>query len=116
MSIFKNFFRSKSNKKSEETRNENTSKYMPKIKLPIDESFTINFKSNGGKFLYCENLEEVFENVNHIFEENNFIKVDVNDNENENEMENKLEENKEEQQKEKTGVFDHQIEDSCHIL
>jgi len=72
MSIFKNFFRSKSNKKSEETRNENTSKYMPKIKLPIDESFTINFKSNGGKFLYCENLEEVFENVNHIFEENNW--------------------------------------------
>ena len=72
MSIFKNFFRSKSNKESEETRNENTSKYMPKIKLPIDESFTINFKSNGGKFLYCENLEEVFENVNHIFEENNW--------------------------------------------
>ena len=72
MSIFKNFFRSKSNKESEETRNENTSKYMPKIKLPIDESFTINFKSNVGKFLYCENLEEVFENVNHIFEENNW--------------------------------------------
>ena len=72
MSIFKNFFRSKSNKKSEETRNENTSKYMPIIKLPIDESFTINFKSNGGKFLYCENLEEVFENINHIFEENNW--------------------------------------------
>ena len=72
MSIFKNFFRSKSNKESEETRNENTSKYMPKIKLPIDESFTINFKSNGGKFLYCENLEEDFENVNHIFEENNW--------------------------------------------
>lgn len=45
---------------------------MPQIKLPIDESFTINFKSNGGIFLYCENLEEVFENVNHILEENNW--------------------------------------------
>lgn len=72
MSIFKNFFRSKSQKKTKETGNDNTGKYMPQVKLPIDESFTINFKSNGGKFLYCENLEEVFENVNLIFKENNW--------------------------------------------
>lgn len=72
MSIFKNFFRSKSDKEKNEISNDDRGKYMPQIKLPIDESFTINFKSNGGKFLYCENLEEVFENVNHIFEENNW--------------------------------------------
>ena len=73
MSIFKNIFRSKSNKKKEEISNDNRGKYMPQVKLPIDESFTINFKANGGKFLYCENLNEVFENTNLIFQENNWV-------------------------------------------
>lgn len=72
MSIFRNIFRSKSNKDKEEISNDNRGKYMPKIKLPIDESFTINFKANGGKFLYCENLFEVNENIAHILEENNW--------------------------------------------
>ncbi|WP_055435459.1 LUD domain-containing protein [Lacinutrix algicola] len=73
MSIFKNFFRSKSNNKKEEISTDNRGKYMPQVKLPIDESFTINFKANGGKFLYCENLNEVFENTNLIFQENNWV-------------------------------------------
>ena len=72
MSIFRNLFRSKSDKEKEEIKNEERGKYMPQIKLPIDESFTINFKANGGKFLYCENLNEVYENINHIFSENNW--------------------------------------------
>jgi len=72
MSIFKIFFRSKSDKEKKELSIDERGKHMPQIKLPIDESFTINFKANGGKFLYCENLNEVFENVNHIFEENNW--------------------------------------------
>ena len=72
MSIFKNIFRSKSNKEKEEISNDNRGRYMPQIKLPIDESFTINFKANGGKFLYCENLDEVFVNLDHIFIENNW--------------------------------------------
>jgi len=71
MSIFKNFFRSKSDKKKENIE-DNRGKYMPQLKLPIDESFTINFKANGGKFLYCENLDEVFKNTNLIFQENNW--------------------------------------------
>jgi hypothetical protein len=45
---------------------------MPEIKLPIDEKFTINFKANGGKFLYCENLDEIFDNLNQIIEENDW--------------------------------------------
>ncbi|AUC82147.1 LUD domain-containing protein [Lacinutrix sp. Bg11-31] len=72
MSIFKNIFRSKSDKEKKETSSDNRGKHMPQIKLPIDESFTINFKANGGKFLYCENLDEVFENTNLIFKENNW--------------------------------------------
>lgn len=72
MSIFKNFFRSKSQKEINEISEANRGKYMPEIKLPIDESFTINFKANGGKFLYSENLDEVFENVEYIISENNW--------------------------------------------
>jgi hypothetical protein len=73
MSIFRNIFRSKSNKEKEEIKNLDRGKYMPPVKLPIDESFTINFKANGGKFLYCESLNEVYENINHILEENNWV-------------------------------------------
>ncbi|WP_034057427.1 LUD domain-containing protein [Lacinutrix jangbogonensis] len=72
MSIFKNIFRSKSKKENKEISNENRGKHMPQEKLPIDEGFTINFKANGGKFLYCENLDEVFTNVDLIFKENNW--------------------------------------------
>lgn len=43
---------------------------MPDIELPIDERFTINFKANGGKFLYCENQAEVEDNLNNILQEN----------------------------------------------
>ena len=45
---------------------------MPEIKLPIDERFTINFKANGGKFLYCENIKEVYSNLSDILKENNW--------------------------------------------
>jgi len=43
---------------------------MPEIKLPVDERFTINFKANGGKFLYCENIEEINESLQAILNEN----------------------------------------------
>ncbi|WP_136479944.1 LUD domain-containing protein [Cognatitamlana onchidii] len=70
MSLFRKIFGSKSNKPEEELKSDNRGKYMPEIKLPIDERFTINFKANGGKFLYCENLDEVFSNLGHIIVEN----------------------------------------------
>jgi len=50
---------------------------MPDFKLPIDERFTINFKANGGKFLYCENIKEVNENLKLILDENNWNEHDV---------------------------------------
>ncbi|GAA3615947.1 LUD domain-containing protein [Flavivirga amylovorans] len=72
MSLFRKIFRSKSERSGEELKSDDRGKYMPEIKLPIDERFTINFKANGGKFLYCENLNEVFFNLDHILEENNW--------------------------------------------
>lgn len=44
--------------------------YMPNLKIPIDEKFTIHFKKNGGKFIYCENHSEVFEALKNIILEN----------------------------------------------
>ncbi|NMH87859.1 LUD domain-containing protein [Flavivirga algicola] len=72
MSLFRKIFGSKSERSGEELKSDDRGKYMPEIKLPIDERFTINFKANGGKFLYCENLNEIFFNLDHILEENNW--------------------------------------------
>jgi hypothetical protein len=70
MSLFRKIFGSKSEKSEEGLKSNERGKYMPEIKLPVDERFTINFKANGGKFLYCENLDEIFSSLNNIIEEN----------------------------------------------
>lgn len=70
MSLFRKLFGSKSERSEDEIKSEERSKYMPEIKLPIDERFTINFKANGGKFLYCEDLNEVYSNFENIIAEN----------------------------------------------
>ncbi|MFY7811327.1 MAG: LUD domain-containing protein [Flavobacterium sp.] len=53
------------------------SKYMPEIQMPMDELFIVNFKKNGGKFLYSENIKEFKENFYNILIENNWTKGDV---------------------------------------
>ncbi len=72
MSLFRKLFRSKSDKEKEEVTASQGGKYMPPVKLPIDESFMINFKENGGKFLYCDTMNEVYDNLALIIEENNW--------------------------------------------
>lgn len=47
-------------------------KFMPNIDLPVDEKFTINFKKNGGKFIYCDSIEEIYESFQNILTENNW--------------------------------------------
>lgn len=74
MSLFRKLFGSKSDKSDQELKSNDRGKYMPEIKLPIDEKFTINFKSNGGKFLYCDDLNEVFTNLDSIIKENDWSK------------------------------------------
>lgn len=73
MSLFRKIFGSKSERSGEELKSDERGKYMPEIKLPIDERFTINFKANGGKFLYCEDLNEVYENLENIIQENKWF-------------------------------------------
>jgi len=46
--------------------------HMPDLKIPVDEKFTIQFKKNGGKFIYCDNFEEVLVALQNIREENHW--------------------------------------------
>ena len=72
MSLFRKIFGLKPDNTTDDIKSGERGRYMPEIKLPIDEKFTINFKGNGGKFLYCENLNEVFDNLQSIIEENSW--------------------------------------------
>src|SRR5690606_9686973 len=77
MSLLRKLFGSKSERSESELKSEQRGKYMPAIKLPMDERSTINLTSNGGKFLYCENLDEVFTAFQNILEENNWTEASV---------------------------------------
>ncbi|MEM7484723.1 MAG: LUD domain-containing protein [Bacteroidota bacterium] len=58
----------KVSKETVETRGD----HMPDLKIPVDEKFTIYFKKNGGKFIYCENDVEISEALKNIISENNW--------------------------------------------
>jgi|TARA_B110000014_G_C20116712_1_gene590004 hypothetical protein len=75
MGILKNIFGK--NKKTPSPNKSEEGKYMPKEDTPIDELFTINFMKNGGKFIYCETMNEVSDNFDSILEENNWNKKNV---------------------------------------
>ncbi|MBT0609076.1 LUD domain-containing protein [Aequorivita echinoideorum] len=79
MSLFKRLLNP--NYKSEESRKKDKSSeqssYYPEQKLPIDEKFTYNFKKNGGKFIYCENMDEILEAFDNILMENDWYERDV---------------------------------------
>ncbi len=77
MSLFRKFFGASSEDSNEEKDKEKTSPYLPDPVMPIDELFTYKFKKNGGKFLYCENLNEVHDNFESILEENDWFEKDT---------------------------------------
>lgn len=77
MNLFKKIFGSKTQQSKNDMKSDDRGKYMPELKLPIDEKFTINFKANGGKFLYCDTLNEVFDNFANIIDENNWTEKPV---------------------------------------
>ncbi|MDC8006127.1 LUD domain-containing protein [Aureisphaera galaxeae] len=76
MSLFKRLLKS-SAKSEPKTKNSDHSKYFPEEKLPVDEKFTYNFNKNGGKFLYCENWDEISEAFDNILLENDWYEKDV---------------------------------------
>ena len=77
MSLFRNFFKSSGNSSKSSDKKEDKSPYTPEELLPVDDMFTRNFQKNGGKFIYCENLEEVSINFLNILEENDWFECKV---------------------------------------
>ncbi len=70
MNLFRKIFKAKAQKQDENSDTNQDNKYLPKTNDPEDEVFTINFNNNGGKFLYCENMDEILDCLNQILEEN----------------------------------------------
>ena len=79
MSLFKRLLNPnyKTKKKDQKTSDPEKSSYYPEEKLPIDEKFTFHFKNNGGKFIYCENWNDVLEAFDNIMLENDWYEQDV---------------------------------------
>ncbi len=69
MGIFDKIFGGGKRKVSKETV-ETRGVHMPDLNIPIDEKFTIHFKKNGGKFLYCDSFTEISQAMKNIVDEN----------------------------------------------
>jgi hypothetical protein len=75
MSLFRKIFGSGNDASDEENQSEYNTPQPSN--LPVDDLFTFNFKKNGGKFIYCENLSEVKEQFENILEENDWFESEV---------------------------------------
>lgn len=77
MSFFKKIFGSGNASSDQESESEYSSNPISESHLSIDEQFIFNFKKNGGKFLYCENKQEIEEQFENILEENDWFESEV---------------------------------------
>ena len=75
MSLFKKIFGP--GDVSGEEKNTDNNPFLPANELPIDELFTINFRKNGGKFIYCDSLTDVHEQFLNVLEENDWFECEV---------------------------------------
>lgn len=76
MSLFKKFFGT-GGESSDEDKESEFNNLQASFSAPVDEKFTFNFKKNGGKFLYCENLAEVKDQFENILEENDWFESEA---------------------------------------
>jgi hypothetical protein len=74
MSIFKKLFSSGPTNSDDEKE---INKISFEQNIPFDEKFIFNFKRNGGKFLYCDSMEEVKEQFENILEENDWFESEA---------------------------------------
>jgi hypothetical protein len=77
MSLFRKIFGAGNDASDEESQSEFNNTPSSFSLLPVDEKFTYNFKKNGGKFLYCENLNEVKDQFLNILEENDWFECEA---------------------------------------
>ena len=50
---------------------------IEKQEISVEEVFTMEFKKNGGKFIYCENSEELNNHFEDILEENDWFESEA---------------------------------------
>lgn len=77
MSLFRKIFGTGNDASDEESQSEFNNVPSSFSLLPVDEKFTYNFKKNGGKFLYCENINEVKDQFLNILEENDWFECEA---------------------------------------
>lgn len=77
MSIFRKIFGSGNDASNDAGDNDYNPFQDLHSQLPVDEQFTHNFKKNGGKFLYCENVAELNEQFENILEENDWFESEA---------------------------------------
>ena len=77
MSLFRKIFGNSGDTSNSKKDKEEKSPYTPEVNIPVDEMFTRNFQKNGGKFIYCENLNEISDNFLNILEENDWFECNV---------------------------------------
>lgn len=75
MSLFKKIFGT-SDTPGEDKEKENNP-YLPEQQLPVDELFTLNFKKNGGKFIYCDSTTDLQEQFINVLEENDWFECEA---------------------------------------
>jgi len=76
MNLLKKIFGKKVKPKTTVNQSDKSS-YFPQENNPIDEKFTYNFNKNGGKFIYCLNMNEVMDSFQDILTENNIKESDI---------------------------------------
>ena len=74
--IFQSFFGSKKSN-LEKDLSEEEYKYLPKKDELVEDKFTLNFSSNGGKFLYATDSSECEDYFNKIIEENDWAEKSI---------------------------------------
>lgn len=72
MGLFDKLFGGGKKKKDSKETTETRGAHMPDLVIPVDEKFTIHFKKNGGKFLYCDSFEEITRALKNIVNENDW--------------------------------------------
>ncbi|MFC4096283.1 LUD domain-containing protein [Euzebyella saccharophila] len=72
MGLFDKLFGGGNKKKVSKETAETRGAHMPDLNIPVDEKFTIHFKKNGGKFLYCDSFSEISQALKNIINENSW--------------------------------------------
>ena len=72
MGLFDKLFGGGKQKKVSKETAETRGAHMHDLNIPVDEKFTIHFKQNGGKFLYCDSFSEISQAVKNIVNENSW--------------------------------------------